>query len=320
MPKNKKTGETEFARVLYEAETGRVSQVERIVDGQRYVRRFLPEERLILLGGGHIAVPLCKVASLLDFFVTVVDDRPGFANWERFPDAKQILCSNYIDAIRNLDIRPTDYICVITRGHRWDADCLRMILSGSAPFYLGMIGSHRRVSGLLRLLEEEGYDSQKLAMIHAPIGLKIKAKSPAEIAVSICAEIVFYRRDRDVEETREILSRKDTDFELLRFLAEEDNHGALIMVLSVKGSAPVESGALMVTDSIGRTFGTVGGGCGEAEIISVARRLIGTGRSTVVEIDLTNDMAAEEGMVCGGVMRVLVEDIRRGPQERYDGN
>ena len=114
----------EFARVLRETEAGRAAAIERVVEGRRYVRRFVPEDRLILLGGGHIAVPLCAIASMLDFSVTVVDDRPSFANTSRFPTAAHVVCNSFPEAIRGLGIRPTDYVCVITRGHRWDADCL----------------------------------------------------------------------------------------------------------------------------------------------------------------------------------------------------
>ena len=79
----------EAVRVLRETEAGRASEITKEIDGERYVRRFIPEERLILLGGGHIAVPLCKMASMLDFAVTVVDDRPSFANSIRFRQENQ---------------------------------------------------------------------------------------------------------------------------------------------------------------------------------------------------------------------------------------
>ncbi|MBO5497538.1 MAG: XdhC family protein, partial [Oscillospiraceae bacterium] len=146
----------EFAHILRETEAGRAASLEREAEGTRYLRRFVPEDRLILLGGGHIALPLCKMAAMLDFAVTVVDDRPAFANTGRFPEAARVVCDGFASALEKLQIRPTDYICVITRGHRWDGDCLRVILRGESPFYLGMIGSKRRVTGLLKLLEEEG--------------------------------------------------------------------------------------------------------------------------------------------------------------------
>lgn len=301
----------EFARILRETEAGRAAEIERELDGARYVRRFVPEDRLILLGGGHIARPLCHIAAMLDFAVTVVDDRPSFANTERFPEAARVVCDSFAAAIETLQLRPTDYVCVITRGHRWDGECLRQILRGEYPSYLGMIGSRRRVTGLLGLLREEGYDAGKLEAIHTPIGLKIGAETPEEIAVSICAELIQHRRGHSPEDGEALLERTDTDFSLLRFVAEDGAPAALMTVLSTRGSTPVESGAIMAMDELGRGFGTIGGGCGEAEVMRQARRLIGTGGTKVVEVDMTNDLAEEEGMVCGGKMLVLVEDIVR---------
>ena len=167
----------------------------------------------------------------------------------------------------------------------------------------------------MKLLEEEGFDSARLAAIHTPIGLKIGAETPAEIAVSICAELVQERRRRKPETDAELLERTDTDFALLRFLAEDPAPGALMTVLSTRGSTPVESGAIMAIDDTGRTFGTIGGGCGEAEVMRTARRLIGTGQRELVEVDMSNDFAMEEGMVCGGRMLVLAEDVS-APDEK----
>lgn len=171
----------EFQEMLDKLEQGLTAELTKTVDGQTYTRVFLPENRLILLGGGHIAVPLCAMASMLDFAVTVLDDRISFANSERFPQAAQVICDSFAAGIARLQIRATDYVCVITRGHRWDGECLRQILSGTLPKYLGMIGSKRRVEGLLSLLAEEGFDPESLGRIHAPIGLKINAQTPAEI-------------------------------------------------------------------------------------------------------------------------------------------
>lgn len=107
------------------------------------------------------------MASMLDFSVTVVDDRIAFANSERFPEATQVTCNSFRSAISDLKIRATDYVCVITRGHRWDGECLREILSGTLPSYLGMIGSKRRVEGLLGVLAGEGFSTDLLDCIDA---------------------------------------------------------------------------------------------------------------------------------------------------------
>ena len=298
-----------FLRVRNETESGRIAQLEFESGKRRYIRRFIPKERLILLGGGHIAVPVCEIASLLGFLVTVVDDRPSFANHERFPHSETVICDSFENAIERLHITSSDYVCVLTRGHRWDAECLRRILRGAYPFYLGMIGSRRRVSALLELLREEGYEEEKLSAVYTPIGLKINAQTPEEIAVSICAQIIQLKRSQVQSEDEGILKRTDTDEELLRFLAENDTPTVCMVVISTKGSTPVQSGAMMAVDRAGRTRGTIGGGCGEAQALAAARGLAGCGESRLVRVDMTNDVAMEEGMVCGGTMDVLISDI-----------
>ena len=146
---------------------------------------MLPKERLIVLGGGHIALPVCEFASKCGFEVYVVDDRPAFANAPRFPWAAGVICDSFENGIEQLKITPYDFVVVITRGHRHDADCLRAILPGKQPAYLGMIGSRRRVRGLLDMLVEEGFSKENIERICTPIGLKIGAVTPEEIAVSI---------------------------------------------------------------------------------------------------------------------------------------
>jgi xanthine dehydrogenase accessory factor len=83
----------------------------------------------------------------------------------------------------------------------------------------------------------------------------------------------------------------------------------LALVLETKGSTPVKGGAIMAVNALGKTRGTVGGGCSEAEVIQVARRMVGKKEKQVVMVDMTNDVAGEEGMVCGGTMKVLVESM-----------
>lgn len=298
----------DFQKILDDLLRGITPELSKMVDGVTYTRVFLPENRLILLGGGHIAQPLCAIAAMLDFAVTVVDDRAVFANFERFPEAAQVICNSFSAAITGLDIRATDYVCVITRGHRWDGECLRQILSGTLPKYLGMIGSKRRVEGLLGVLSEEGFDPEALSRIHAPIGLKINAQTPAEIAVSICGEMISHKRTYIQTHRNDLLCQTNTDYTMLRFLAESTQPKAYALVLSSTGSTPVKSGAMIAIDYLGSCYGTIGGGCSEAAVMGRARKIMGTGGSCVVEIDMRNEVAESEGMVCGGTMRVLLED------------
>ena len=279
-------------------------------DGEEYLRSFHPPERLILLGCGNIGQELCRYAADLGFTVTAVDERPAFANRTLMPDAAEILCSDFPDAIRRLQITERDYVCVITRGHRFDADCLREILPGAYPRYLGMIGSKRRVALLMKQLDSEGFGPDALKRIHAPIGISINALTVKEIAISIVAELIQCRRaglDRRSKETR--LTAEDIDLRLLEFLICDETPKALLLVYETSGSTPVKSGAMMAVDKVGRTVGTIGGGCGEGAVLKDAYRIIGSGTQCTVTVDMSNDIAEEEGMVCGGEMKVLIADV-----------
>lgn len=183
-----------FADILKQTRNNQTAAWQIEIDGETYTRLFRPKERLILLGAGHIAQPLCEIAAMLGFSVTVVDDRPSFANHPRFPQAEQILCDEFTNAIEQLHIHAGDYVAVITRGHRYDADCLRALLAGTMPRYWGMLGSKRRTIALLHMLAQEGFAQDKLDSIHTPIGLDIGALSVQEIAVSIAAELIQTRR------------------------------------------------------------------------------------------------------------------------------
>ena len=289
---------------------GRLAAITWEVDGIPYIRNFRPKERLILLGGGHIAQPLCRYGADLGFAVTVVDDRPSFANHARFPEAAEVICDAFPPAISNLQVHASDYVAVITRGHRYDADCLRNILSGAFPKYLGMIGSKRRVIGLFQLLRDEGFSNELLEKIHAPIGLSINALTTQEIAMSIAAELIQCRRQNTPRHSGStVLVEEDIDLPLIESLARSDEPKALLVVLETSGSTPVKSGAMMVVDRNFQTIGTIGGGCSEHSVLMEAYRLIGTTQSRCVHVDMSNDVAEEEGMVCGGQMKVLIQGI-----------
>lgn len=298
----------EFAAIVSRLKSGCPATLTRTADGNVYTRRFIPTQRLILLGAGHVAQPVCHIASMLDFAVTVVDDREAFCNAQRFPDAAQTLCMQFTDAIAALQITAGDYVCVLTRGHSYDATCLRQLLRGEFPAYLGMISSKHRAEGLLEALEKEGFDPQRLAQIHSPIGLPIQASTPAEIAVSICAELIAHRKAASGTDAT-ILTQTNPDLRALTFLAQTHTPRAMLLVLQTSGSTPVKSGAMMGVDALGNGYGTIGGGGGEAAAMAKARRSIGTGKQAVFTVAMDNAVAAERGLVCGGTMRVLLEDL-----------
>lgn len=269
---------------------------------------FFPKERMIILGGGHVALPVAEFGARVGFLVTVVDDRLSFANPGRFPMAERVLCDDFMHAIEELEIKESDYVIIVTRGHRHDADCLRAIGAGREPAYLGMIGSRRRVAMVKEQLLAEGYDAGRLERLKSPIGLRIGGVTPEEIAISILAEVISVKRLS--REDKRIHSRSDVDYEVLKCLAEEKGERkAVVTVISSKGSSPRGAGAKMVVYPDGRILGSIGGGCSEAAVLGDARRLIGTGRFKVAHIDMTAEAAEDEGMVCGGVMDALIEDF-----------
>lgn len=172
-------------------ERPRIIEIEEI-NGENYRifwDRVLKEYKAIVFGGGHISQPLVQILGMLHFNVTVIDDRPIFANQARFPLAKKVICQNFSDAFDQLTIDQDTAVIIVTRGHRYDLDCLRATM-GYETGYWGMIGSKKRVREIRNLLKEEGAPEERLRHLRSPIGLDIKAETPEEIAVSIAAEVI----------------------------------------------------------------------------------------------------------------------------------
>jgi len=149
--------------------------------------------RLLIIGGGHIGKALAAIGSLCGFSIEVVDDRPEYANPERFPEADRITRGRFDEVLEGYPIDSNTYIVCVTRGHRHDETSLRLVVDSPAA-YIGMIGSRRRVGTVLRHLVEDGADPQTVARVRTPIGLDIGAETPEEIAVAIMAEIILERR------------------------------------------------------------------------------------------------------------------------------
>ncbi len=158
-----------------------------------YLEVLAPSSHLIIVGAGHIAVPLAKIAKLMDFEVTVLDDRSAFANPQRFPEADHVIAANIEKTLQDFAVTPNCYFVLVTRGHQLDEEACRCILSKGAA-YIGMIGSRRRTREVKRHLNEMGFSAELTEQIYAPIGLDLGAETPGEIAVAIAAELVNLRR------------------------------------------------------------------------------------------------------------------------------
>ena len=143
--------------------------------------------------------------------------------------------------------------------------------------------------------------------ICTPIGLNIGAVTPQEIAVSILAELITYRRMPEHTAVRPC-NDSDLTLDMIRYLANDESPKAIVTVIETKGSTPRGAGAKMTVSPRGEIVGTIGGGCSEGSVIRDAIDIIGTGTYRVCEIDMTGEVAEEEGMVCGGTMKVLIED------------
>jgi xanthine dehydrogenase accessory factor len=157
-----------------------------------FVEPLLPASRLYLFGAGHVGAALCPMAAATGFAVTVIDERPGFATPERLPSAAALLYSYDPTSWEGLRFDDQTYCVVVTHGHATDTEVVAALLSREQS-YLGMIGSTRKRAAVEQTLRERGLDPQRLAALHTPIGLSIGAETPAEIAVSILAELVQAR-------------------------------------------------------------------------------------------------------------------------------
>src|SRR6516164_6244700 len=157
-----------------------------------FVEPVLPPALLYIFGAGHVAYNLYKVARIAGFDVTVVDDRAGYANRERFPEAREVIVADFKDAHR-LQVPESAYLVIVTRGHRDDMHVLRWAVDANAR-YLGMIGSRRKTVSIYNELEKQGVAAEKFARVHAPVGLEIGAVTPEEIAVAIVAEMISVSR------------------------------------------------------------------------------------------------------------------------------
>lgn len=162
-----------------------------------YIEPVEPADRLYLIGAGHVALELARIAAQVGFRVHVVDDRAKFASQVRFPGA-ELVVDDIAQWLARTTLPPSAFVVVVTRGHRHDLEAMRE-LAGRELRYLGLIGSRAKVRRVFDALREEGIPDERLNRVYAPIGLDIGAVSPAEIALSIAAELVAVRSGRTAE-------------------------------------------------------------------------------------------------------------------------
>jgi len=163
------------------------------------VEPVIPPPRLIIAGAGHIGKALSQIGSMLDFEITVIDDRPEFANPANIPSADHIITDDIGKAISMVEKGKDTYLVIVTRGHRDDGNALKACI-GSGAAYIGMIGSKSKVALMKREFIEYGWATpEQWDSIFAPVGIDIKSKTVEEIAISIAAQLVKVKNERERE-------------------------------------------------------------------------------------------------------------------------
>lgn len=152
------------------------------------VEPVLAKPRLVVVGGGHVGLALARMASQLDYEVAVVEDRAEFATRERFPEGVEVMHADMVEALETMPIGWNTFIVVATRGHKLDSHCLRAAVKTDAR-YIGLLGSKRKTILIERMLRDEGVPEDRIRAVRAPIGLDLGGRTPAEIALSILAEL-----------------------------------------------------------------------------------------------------------------------------------
>lgn len=156
------------------------------------IEPVLSRPRLVIAGGGHVGLALAKQGALLDLDVTVIEDRAEFAQRERFPAPIEVMHADMVEGLRELPAGWNSFVVIATRGHKLDAQCLRAAIDLPSR-YIGLLGSRRKTILIARMLRDEGVPEERLRAVHAPIGLDLGGRTPAEIALAVLAEITQER-------------------------------------------------------------------------------------------------------------------------------
>ena len=161
-----------------------------------YIEQLNSPGKVYMFGGGHVAQELVPVLSHVGFACVVMDDREEFSKPELFPGARQVILGDFRRIGDFVSIGEEDYVCVMTRGHAFDTLVQAQVLK-CGPCYCGVIGSRHKAAGVRKILKEEyGLTEAELDRVTTPIGLDIKGETPAEIAISIAAQMILVRAER----------------------------------------------------------------------------------------------------------------------------
>ena len=273
------------------------------LDGREiFVELLGNDKHAVICGAGHLSIPLIRILRMMGMKTTVIDDREEFAENAGKAGADKVICKSFADGMAEVEGNEDTFFVVVTRGHRYDRDCVGAALLKKHA-YVGMIGSKRHAFFVREALREEGISEELIDSIYTPIGLSIGAETPEEIAVAIAAELI------------EVKNRKRRNFGFPADILKEirsDRREPMILatIVSREGSAPRGIGTKMLVRKDGSIVGTIGGGSAEGRIMKEAVGLLEDGFSgTMVSHEDLACFANEDGMVCGGRIDVLLETV-----------
>lgn len=282
-----------------------------LIDGTKVFGEVLSNEpELVICGAGHVSMPVITIAKMMGFRVTAIDDRDQFVNNALAHGADRGLCMGFEEALAQIPGSNDTYFVIVTRGHMSDSECLLSIVK-KPHAYIGMIGSRRKIGMVRQTMTDAGVSQDIIDSVHMPIGLAIGAETPEEIAVSIMAEIIEVKNNnkRGAGIPSALMSA---------LTAEGRDPAVLATIISKHGSSPRAAGTRMLVESGGVITGTIGGGCAEATVISYAEEVLSElackekhedVSPVVLDVDMTGKSVAESGMICGGVIEVLLEVV-----------
>lgn len=194
--KAKKVMKTGKSDIMHFDMTGTGKEAPMICGGQMevFIEPIVPAETIYLCGAGHISQSVARIAKTLGFIVIVIDPRSELNNAVFFPTADFMIVDEYESAFSKLDINESSYLIICTQEHITDEQCLELAI-GTQAKYIGMVGSKKKVREIKERLSQKNVHQYQLDRIFSPIGLPIGAETSAEIAISILAEIVKFRRN-----------------------------------------------------------------------------------------------------------------------------
>jgi xanthine dehydrogenase accessory factor len=291
-------------QVAWSSRPDLLSLPENVCEEDVFREKLSPALRVVVCGCGFVGQAVIRLAKFLGWQVLAVDDRKEYLSGAEAKGADKAISGPFRSVLSRIRSDKGTCYVVVTREHQYDRECLDVILK--RPFgYVGMMGSHHRAAMMKESLVKDGLDEKVAAMVHAPVGLPIKAQTPEEIAVSIIAQIIqekeqFAGTDAFPEDLVKALHR----------LITSGDHGILALITSRKGSTPRKPGTRMLVYPDGHTVGTIGGGIMEAKVIRTAVTCLeqpSAFRSYSITIDLTGKTGEYADMLCGGMTQVFLE-------------